>query len=45
MRWPIGWTDFGCSETGSTLWRQRMRGFVWMLVTAREESASVGLPI
>ena len=40
MRWPIGWTDFGCSETGSILWRQRMRGFVWMLVTARAESES-----
>lgn len=35
MRWPTGWTDFGCSETGSTLWRQRMRGYVLTLLTAR----------
>lgn len=40
MRWPIGWTDFGCSETGSTRWRQDMRGFVWMLVTASAERES-----
>ena len=40
MRWPIGWTDFGCSETGSTLWRQHMRGYVSMLLTSCAESAN-----
>jgi len=42
MRWPIGWTDFGCSETGSTQWRQDMRGYLWMLVTARIGSERQG---
>jgi len=42
MRWPIGWTDFGCSETGSTLWRQRMRGYVLTLLTARIASDRQG---
>lgn len=40
MRWPIGWTDFGCSETGLIPWLRDMRGFVWMLVTVRAESES-----
>ena len=42
MRWPIGWTDFGCSETGSILWRQRMRGYVLTLLTARIASDRQG---
>lgn len=42
MRWPIGWTDFGCSETGSIQWRQDMRGYLWMLVTARIGSERQG---
>jgi hypothetical protein len=33
MGWPHGWTDFGRVETGSSLWRRRMRsclcGLVW----------------
>lgn len=42
MRWPTGWTDFGCSATESTQWRQRMRGYVLMLVTARTASERQG---
>lgn len=34
MRWPIGWTDCGCSATGLTQWLPRMRSYVWMLGTA-----------
>lgn len=43
MRWPIGWTDFACSETASIQWRRLMRGFVWTLDTGREESAQGSL--
>lgn len=39
MRWPIGWTDFGCSETVSTPWLPLMRGYVSMLCTARRQAS------
>lgn len=36
MRWPIGWTDSACLETGSIQWLQRSRGYVLMLVSSIE---------
>lgn len=43
MRWPIGWTDCGCAETGLTRWLPPMRGFVSALCLMREETREQGV--